>query len=219
MRDTEKAFIPLETGRQGRPSDISNTLSLTGFTLVEVLVVLSIMAMLLGILVPALAAARRVAYKTACKENLHGCAIAFRMYLDENKNIMPTITNMPVSVPIDNPLPIYTVLKKYLSGPEALKCPADKWSEKNTSYFREEGSSYEYNTYPPPFPEGPFNHQDRKIEGKGMTMTRRGEDVLVSWADIFILRDYEDFHGKAGKVGSRMYFYADNLVADRERNK
>jgi prepilin-type N-terminal cleavage/methylation domain-containing protein len=215
MRDTEKAFIPLETGRQGRPSDISNTLSLTGFTLVEVLVVLSIMAMLLGILMPALAAARRVAYKTACKENLHGCAIAFRMYLDDNKNIMPTITNMPNLHLIANPIPITSVLGKYVSGPEALECPADPQAK----YFREQGSSYEYNTYPPPSPEGPFNHQDRKIEGKGMTMTRRGEDVLVPWADIFILRDYEDFHGKAGKVGSRMYFYADNLVADRERNK
>ena len=49
-------------------------------------------------------------------------------------------------------------------------------------------------------------------------MTRYGEEVTVPWSEIFILRDYEDFHGKAGKTGSRMYFYADNLVADRERN-
>jgi prepilin-type N-terminal cleavage/methylation domain-containing protein len=212
MKDRKMIFTPLGTSR-GRHT---SALFLTGFTLVELLVVLSIIAMLTGILLPTLHAARRSAYKTACKENLHGCAVAFRMYLDDNKDIMPTITNMPVSVPIDNPLPLYTVLKKYLSGPEALKCPADRWPGKNTSYFSQEGSSYEYNTYPPPFPEGPFNHQERKIEGKGITGFG---NRLTPWAEIFVLRDYEDFHGKAGKTGSRMYFYADNLVADRERKK
>jgi prepilin-type N-terminal cleavage/methylation domain-containing protein len=186
-----------------------------GFTLVELLVVLSVIAMLMGILMPVLYGARRIAYKTACKENLHGCAIAFRIYLDENKNTMPTITNMPNAHLTENPIPITSVLGKYLSGPEALKCPADPQAK----YFREQGSSYEYNTSPPPFPEGPFNHQSRKIDGKGITMTRRGEEVTILWAEIYVLRDYEDFHGKAGKAGSRMYLYADTLVADRERNK
>jgi prepilin-type N-terminal cleavage/methylation domain-containing protein len=189
--------------------------TILGFTLVELLVVLSVIAMLMGILMPALYGARRASYKTGCKENLHGCMIAFRMYLDENQNIMPTITNMPNSGLVTDPIPITSVLGKYLSGPEALKCPADP----KAKFFREQGSSYEYNTYPPPFPEGPFNHQERKIEGKGITMTRGGEEVTVPWAEIWVLRDYEDFHGKAGKAGSRIYFYADNLVADRERNK
>jgi len=191
------------------------------FSLIELLVVLSILAMLMGILMPALGAARRTAYRTGCKQNLHGCAIAFRIYLDENKNIMPTITNMPVSVPIANSAPIYTVLGKYLSGKEALKCPADKWPEKNSSYFREEGSSYEYNTYPPPFPMGPFNYQERKLEGKGIT---RPDGRLIEWADIYILKDYYGFHGKMAANGgwtngAYTYLYADNLIADRERDK
>jgi len=190
--------IPLETGRQGRPSDISNASSLTGFTLVEVLVVLSIMAMLLGILMPALAAARRVAYKTGCKENLHGCAIAFRMYLDDNKNIMPTITNMPNLHLIPNPIPITSVLGKYLSGPEALKCPADPQAK----YFREQGSSYEYNVM----------LAEQVIE-KSRLAQRFGTN------EVFLLRDYSAFHGTVGKAGSVMYLYADTLVADRERNK
>jgi len=216
MRNREKAFIPLETGRQGRPSDISNTSSLTGFTLVELLVVLSIMAMLMGILMPALAAARRVAYKTACKQNLHGCMIAFRMYLDNNKNIMPAIANMP-SRHYSNDPPINVILGKYLSGPEALKCPADKGTVVSTTffdnpqgqetkdannYFREQGSSYEYNT-----------RLANQVIEKSWLAQRFGTN------EIFLLRDYSAFHGQKDRAGSVMYLYADTLVADRERNK
>jgi prepilin-type N-terminal cleavage/methylation domain-containing protein len=186
------------------------------FTLVELLVVLSIMAMLMGILMPALAAARRVAYKTACKENLHGCALAFRMYLDDNKNIMPTITNMPNLHLIANPIPITSVLGKYLSGPEALKCPADKGTvigtvffdnssqEKKDAdcYFREQGSSYEYNT---------------GLAGENIEKSRFAQRFGLN--EVFLLRDYSAFHGTVGKAGSVMYLFADTLVADRERNK
>lgn len=190
-----------------------------GFTLVELLVVMSIIAMLMGILMPALGAARRSAYKTGCRENLHGCSVAFRMYLNDNHDVMPTIQNSPHLNLNDDP-PIKVVLAKYISGAEALKCPADAQAKR----FRMDGSSYEYNTYPPPFPSpeypaGPFNHRQQKILGKGFSYIRNGTEVLTPWSEVFILRDYEDFHGKGGSTGSRMYFYADNLVLDRERNK
>lgn len=169
----------------------------TGFTLVELLVVMSVIAMLLGILMPALYTARRVAYKTACKENLHGCAIAFRMYLDDNRNIMPTIGNVPSEHLNDDP-PINVVLAKYLSGPEALKCPADPQAK----YFREQGSSYEYNT---------------PLAGENIEKSRFAQRFGLN--EVFLLRDYSAFHGTVGKAGSVMYLYADTLVADRERNK
>jgi prepilin-type N-terminal cleavage/methylation domain-containing protein len=201
MRDRKTGFTPLETSRQGRPSGISNISSLTGFTLVELLVVMAIIAMLTGILMPALAATRRIAYRTLCKENLHGCAIAFRMYLDDNKNVMPAIANMPNSVPSVD-APIYTVLKKYLSGPQALKCPADRWPEKNTSYFASEGSSYEYN---------------RGLANQVIEKSRFAQRFGTN--ELYLLRDYSAFHGTPSKAGSIMYLYADTLVADRERNK
>lgn len=209
MRETEKVFIPLETGRQGWPSDISNASSLTGFTLVEILVVLSIMAMLLGILMPALNAARRVSYKAMCKENLNGCRVAFRMYLDENKDIMPTITNMPNSHLTENPISITSVLGKYLSGPEALKCPADK----NAQYFRTQGSSYEYNN----IPLSNLNMDQRELVRHFGT-----REIRIPMAEIWVLRDYEGWHGTKNAdgtypVGAYMYLYADNLISDRTR--
>ncbi|GEM_PF-1575637 len=194
-----------------------------GFTLVELLVVLSVIAMLMSILMPALNAARRSAYKTGCKQNLHGCAVAFRMYLDDNRNTMPIIWNMPYStVKGDaNSVALYPCLKKYLSGPEALKCPADRYPEKGTSYWKEEGSSYEYNTH----------LGGRKIEDSWFAKR-------FGTSEVWILHDYDGFHGKKisaggerraqdiGKqdatvysLGSFMYLFADTLVGDRTRSR
>ena len=54
-----------------------------GFTLIELLVVIGIIALLIGILVPALGAARKRSWMIACQANLHGFGEATQAYASD----------------------------------------------------------------------------------------------------------------------------------------
>jgi len=158
------------------------------FTLVELLTVVSIIALLVGILLPGLSMARAAANRAACRGNLHAVGVAFQMYLNGNNEIMPIAAQMP-SVDTAHP-GIGTVLAKEIENPKVLCCPGDK-----TGYFTREGTSYEYPEY---------------MCGRYIDQNTAKSSLLP------VMYDYTTFHGKRGKPGCINYLFIDGHVGDIE---
>lgn len=123
--------------------------SLRAFTLVELLVVIGIIALLIGILMPALSAMQREGRKTVCKSNLRQLGLAVRLYTDQNKNKYPKSPSLPSVNPYNLPTVMQrlssfisaTIPQNQIDNAEGVmvvfRCPADNevFPVEKTSYF------------------------------------------------------------------------------------
>ena len=66
------------------------------FTLIELLVVITIITILIGLLLPAVAAAYRTAMEYECQNNLHQLAVVVATYCQDNDGYFPQATGLKV---------------------------------------------------------------------------------------------------------------------------
>ncbi len=186
-----------------------------GFTLIELLVVIGIIGALVAILLPSLRKARTQAKRTVCASQLHDVGVAMQSYLtSESNERMPYASFMPSmgSFPLMKTIYIADVLAQHLGNQgEALHCPQDldggarPAPNEGKSYFESERSSYEYRMR-----IGGLTMKEVAARFERFTGKQLPENA------IWILRDYENFHGKGGTIGARRYLYVDGHVTDFE---
>jgi prepilin-type N-terminal cleavage/methylation domain-containing protein/prepilin-type processing-associated H-X9-DG protein len=89
-----------------------------GFTLIELLVVVAIIAILAGMLLPALSRAKEAGRRVACVNNLRQLGLACRMYVDENDGLFPVRST-------GNPARWPETLREGYKDVRILVCPSD----------------------------------------------------------------------------------------------
>lgn len=104
-----------------------------GFTLVELLVVIGIISLLVGVLLPALSAARGRAQSVACQSNLRQIAIAAIMYADDNHEYVGYAPG------VDRKMLLYPYLRQGksnadVSTEQVWNCPANTQPDQQCSY-------------------------------------------------------------------------------------
>src|SRR5258707_7573707 len=182
-----------------RPSNVSRIPHFSfAFTLVELLVVIAIIAILAALIFPAFSRAKESGKGAVCISNLRQAGIALQLYVQENNNRLPWMSDIYPGVTNSYPPP-NVVLSNVLGNVNVLRCPSDKWrpdqpkpvNTLGATYFEQTGCSYSWNNL--------LNGQDAEhLNAFGINFDPH---------QMALIYDKEDFHIARGKTKAKNFLY------------
>jgi prepilin-type processing-associated H-X9-DG protein len=165
--------------------------SALAFTLVELLVVIAFIVVLAALLMPALGRGKESGRVAVCQGNLHQIGLALQLYVDDSKNIMPTLYDRPLAGAPTNLPTIDVVLAAPLGSTQVLRCPSD-----NQRIFEQTGSSYSWNNL---------------VNGQKADQLHV-LNLSLAMTKIPLVFDKQSFHAVLGSQHAVNYLYADGHI-------
>lgn len=177
-------MIPSRARRRhkGRESASFPASPFRGFTLVELLVVIGIIAVLTAIIFPVFAQTKRRANLTVCTSNVRQLGFAIKLYLQDYDERFPYARTVDSGVGTDHDMSAVPTLKEalvpYVQNDQLWFCPS--WMAEHGDLFSDErslwrayDSTYGYNAFPTD-PAG-------TLFGKSYSEVRRPEAKPMVW--------------------------------------